>query len=272
MTIPIVIYCFIQGLTEFLPVSSQGHLVIFNNFFPISKEINIRTLNIIAHFGSLLAVIIYYHKAILKLMVCIPNILRSDIDKNVSLLINITISTLPIFLIGYILMFFLHGDFFNSLKLVGWTTLIFGILLLIIDKNCLRIKNIDDLPKTSALLIGLAQCLAIIPGVSRSGSVITIMRLFGYERIGSAHYSNLLSIPAIIGAVGFLFFLDDESKIENIINLTNFLIFSLSFLFSIIFISFMISWLKRSSFAIFMYYRIILGLFVLAVTYSSYFI
>lgn len=272
MTLPIVIYCFIQGLTEFLPISSQGHLVIFNHFFPISNEIDIQSLNIIAHFGSLIAVIIYYHKTILKLLACLPNILRSDIDTNVSLFINLIISTLPIFLVGYIIMFFLHGDFFNSLKLVGWTTLIFGILLFIIDKNCLRIKGLDQLPKTSAFLIGLAQCLAIIPGVSRSGSVITIMRLFGYDRIGSAHYSNLLSIPAILGAMGFLLFLDNESQIENIINLTNFLIFSLSFLFSIIFISFMISWLKKSSFAIFMYYRIFLGLFVITVTYSSYFI
>ena len=157
MSLPIVLFSFIQGLTEFLPISSQGHLIIFNTIFPIKTEIDIRSLNIIAHFGSLAAVIIYYRSEVIKLMFSLPNVFRTDIDNNAGTLINLIISTIPIFIIGYILTFFLQTNFFNSLKLIGWTTLIFGVILFIVDKGCLRIKTMDRLPKKLHFILELVS-------------------------------------------------------------------------------------------------------------------
>lgn len=269
MTLSLFIFCFIQGITEFLPISSQGHLIFFNHFYPITDEnISIRELNIIAHFGSLLAVILYYYRDVFRLIMCVPNFFRSDIDNYVNLLKNLIISSIPIFICGYSVSVLIDGAFFESLTLIGWTTLFFGILLFFVDQNCLRIKSVDTLPHTSAILIGLVQCLAIIPGVSRSGSVITVMRLFGYTRVESANYSNLLSIPAIIGAMTYLLMSSESnSNLEKIINIKSIIILFVSFFFSYIFIHFMVSWVRKSSFAIFMYYRIILGILILTFTY-----
>ncbi|MDC3091874.1 undecaprenyl-diphosphate phosphatase [Rickettsiales bacterium] len=273
MTISLFIFCFIQGITEFLPISSQGHLIFFNHFFPITdKNISIRELNIIAHFGSLLAVILYYYKDVFRLIMSVPNFFRSDIDSYVNLLRNLIISSIPIYICGYSVSILIDGAFFESLTLIGWTTLFFGILLFFIDKNCLRIKSIDTLPNTSALLIGLVQCLAIIPGVSRSGAVITVMRLFGFTRVESANYSNLLSIPAIMGAMTYLLvFSESNSDLEKITNVRSIIVLFVSFFFSYIFIHFMVSWVRKSSFAIFMYYRIILGMLILISTYFQLF-
>ena len=274
MNFALLIYCLIQGATEFLPISSQGHLIFFNHHFPIATEnLLIRDLNIIAHSGSLLAVIIYYHKEVLRLALSIPNFFRSDLDSYVDLLKNLMISSIPIYFCGYFISYFINDAFFESLLLIGWTTVIFGIILFIVDKNCLRIKNIESLPNTSAFYIGLVQCLAIIPGVSRSGSVLTIMRLFGYTRLESANYSNLLSIPVILGAMTYLIIFKetDNSYIEDVFNLKTALIFFVSFIFSYFFIHFMITWVKKSSLAIFMYYRVILGTLILTFTYYDLF-
>ena len=274
MSLPLLIYCIIQGATEFLPISSQGHLIFFNHHFSVANEhLSIRDLNIIAHFGSLLAVVIYYRKVCLRLVLSIPNFFRSDLDSYVNLLKNLMISCIPIYFCGYFISYFINEAFFESLLLIGWTTVIFGIILFIVDKNCLRIKNIENLPNMSALYIGLAQCLAIIPGVSRSGSVLTIMRLFGYTRLESANYSNLLSIPVILGAMTYLIIFKetDNSYIEDVFNLKTALIFFVSFIFSYFFIHFMITWVKKSSLAIFMYYRVILGTLILTFTYYDLF-
>lgn len=267
MYIPVLVFCFIQGFTEFLPISSQGHLIFFNTFFPLDQSIDVRTLNIIAHFGSLIAIIIYYHKEVISLCTCIPNFFRSDIDNNVLKFKNIIVSSIPLYICGYIISLFVNNNFLESLEIIGWTSLVFGILLYFIDKNCLRIKTLENMPIVTAFYVGIIQCLAIIPGVSRSGAVITILRLFGYSRIESANYSNLLSIPAILGAIGYLVITQDNS--ENYLNILTIVIFTLSFLFSIIFIHFMISWLKKSSYAIFMYYRIFLSLLILFLTYFN---
>ena len=274
MNFALLIYCLIQGATEFLPISSQGHLIFFNHHFPIATEnLLIRDLNIIAHSGSLLAVIIYYHKEVLRLALSIPNFFRSDLDSYVDLLKNLMISSIPIYFCGYFISYFINDAFFESLLIIGWTTLIFGIILYMVDKSCLRIKNIESLPNISAFYIGLAQCLAIIPGVSRSGSVLTIMRLFGYTRLESANYSNLLSIPVILGAMTYLIIFKetDNSYIEDVFNLKTALIFFVSFIFSYFFIHFMITWVKKSSLAIFMYYRVILGTLILTFTYYDLF-
>ena len=269
MYVTILIFCLIQGFTEFLPISSQGHLIIFNNFFSLEqKNLSIRELSIIAHFGSLFAIIIYYHKQCIKLILAFRNFFQSYLDQNTVLLKNLIYSSIPIFIIGYLIADFVSEDIFKSIRLIGWVTLIFGLILYFIDKSCLRIKNIENISINTAIIIGIIQCFAIIPGFSRSGAVLTIMRLLGYSRESSVNYSNLLSIPAISGAMGYLLIQDTIIfSVENTMNMVSFTVLIASFIFSIIFIHFLVIWVRKSSLSIFMWYRVIFGLIILAYSY-----
>ena len=269
MIVYLVIFALIQGFTEFLPISSQSHLILFNNFF-INENHNILNLTIIAHLGSLIAIIIYHYSLCLKLIFSVSNIFRSDIDKNVVLFKNVIISSMPIFVIVYLMNLFLELEDLSNFKLIGWMTLIFGILLYVFDKACLRIKSINIMDLKTAVFVGLIKCLAIIPGSSRSGLVITSMRFLGFTRYDSTIYSNLLSIPTIAGATIFMIIENYENNvISNILNFDYLVVLLLSFIFSIIFIHFLLNWVKKSSFAIFMIYRVILGITLLFLSYSN---
>jgi len=269
MYVPILLFCLIQGFAEFLPISSQAHLIIFNNFFSLEQEsLSIRELTIIAHFGSLLAIIIYYYKQCIRLILSFRYFFQSYLDHNTVLLKNLIYSSIPIFIIGYLIADFISEDIFRSIKLIGWVTLIFGIVLYFIDKSCLRIKNLVNISPKIAVIIGIVQCFAIIPGFSRSGAILTIMRLLGYTRNSSVNYSNLLSIPAISGAMGYLLIQDTTIfTLENTMNRISIIVLIVSFIFSSIFIHFLVVWVRKSSLSIFMWYRVIFGLIILVYSY-----
>ncbi len=261
----IFFFCFIQGFTEFLPISSQGHLILFNNYYSInSAEISIDQATILAHFGSLFAVIIYYFKTLKGFLFSIKLIDRPDIDRNSFLMVNLIISSVPIFFIGYVVAKLINYNEEKIIVIIGVTSILFGIILFIVDKFCLRIKNLNSLTYFTSFLIGFFQCFALVPGVSRSGSVITAMRFFGFQRKFSVKYSNLLSIPVIIGATGYLFTKAvAESSLDLIISFPSFVIFFLSFIFSIFFIFVFVSWVRKFSLSIFVVYRLIFGSWIL---------
>ena len=266
----IIIFALIQGFTEFLPISSQGHLIFFNDIFDISElsTISILEMNIIAHMGSLFAVILYYRKTIFHWVFSFNMLIRPDLDKKSYLLLNIIISSIPVFIFGYFFAKYFNYDNQLLLLLISITSIIFGVLIYTFDKYCLRIKNLEGLTYKLSFFIGLFQCLALIPGVSRSGSIITSMRFFGFRREFAVEYSNLLSIPVILGAVSYLI-IENSSLIQfgvfsSLISLT-LLIFS--FLFSIIFLFFFIKWVQRFSFALFAIYRVLFGLAILGYFY-----
>lgn len=266
MNLTIFLFCLVQGITEFLPISSQAHLLLFNNFFFITNEnFTIRQLNILVHFGSLLAIVVYYFGDCLRLLISLKNFFRGDLDPFVHFFYAIIVATLPIIIFGFLIAKFVQVDFLHSFHLIGWTTLIFGIFLFVIDKSFLTIKNLDYLPLNTAFKIGILQAFALIPGASRSGMVIIGMRMFGYNRVGSAKFSNLLSIPAIFSAMGYMIYNSEEKII--LFNFTSFFVIFFSFIFSLVFIHFMVTWIRNSSFAIFMYYRIILGIIILSIFY-----
>ncbi|MBH43580.1 MAG: hypothetical protein CMP25_02190 [Rickettsiales bacterium] len=266
MYVLIALYCLIQGFTEFLPVSSQAHLIVFNNFYELELNgLSMRSLNIMAHFGSLLAIITYYFRDCITLILSVKNFFQSYLDPNTILLKSIIYASLPLFFIGYFAANQISENFLESLVVIGWISIIFGILLYFVDKYCLRIKHLDRINLTSSLAIGFFQSLAIVPGFSRSGAVLTIMRFFGFTRSDSVKFSNLLSIPAIGGATIYLI-LNLETVGNNPIEFFNFynvLIILLSFSFSIFFIHFLVSWVQKSSLAVFMWYRIIFGIFII---------
>ena len=262
----LIAFCLIQGFTEFLPVSSQGHLIIFNSVFPIDdySGVTVHEATIIAHFGSLLAIITFYRRVLLDLLFSIKMIDRPDIDKNSFILLNLVISSIPIIIAGYVVSKILDYNGNEILNIIAISSIFFGIVLFFADKFCMRIKNQNSLNYLMSFFIGIFQCAALIPGVSRSGAVITIMRFFGFQRQFSVEYSNLLSIPVITGAMIFMLVNSSfGSSFGVLINFHTFIIFFLSFLFSIIFIYFFVIWVKKFSLFIFVIYRVSFGLWIL---------
>ncbi len=261
----IILFAFLQGFTEFLPVSSQGHLIVFNNIYKIDNtiDISIHQSAIIAHFGSFFAVFVFYFKTIKGFLFSIKMIDRPDIDKDSFLLVNLIISTLPVVIMGY---FFSKAFDYNNdyiLTIIATTSIVFGILLFVVDTFCLRIKNQNSLNYKTSFFVGICQCAALIPGVSRSGAILTGMRFFGFQRKFCVHYSNLLSLPVILAATTLMLTSTFEDfSINMIINLSGMIIFSLSFLFSLIFIYFFVSWVKKFSLFIFVLYRMLFGAFL----------
>ena len=257
----IIILSLIQGITEFLPISSSAHLIIIPEFF-----LNIdssRGFDVSLHFGSLLAVIYYLKKDLIKI---ISDILYFKKDhEGFIILKNIIISTIPVTIVGF-LVHINNFDIIRSLEVIGWTTLIFGILLGIADRNLKVIKYFKSLNLKDALVIGIAQTLAIIPGTSRSGIVITAGLYMGFSRFDASKYSLLLSIPVIIAATtlesinlfiekGFFF---NNEMIMGII---------LSFCVALITITLFMKWINKASLKIFVAYRIMLGILILIYAY-----
>ncbi len=256
----------LQGLTEFLPVSSSGHLILFSKFttFPDQGL----ALDVAVHVGSIIAVMIYFSETIWEMVkgflksYCIPNF-KNQGSKLAWLII---IGTIPAVIAGLFLV--QSGtDELRSARLIGWTMLGFGIVLFIADKIGMTIRKIEHLGILDALLIGLAQCLALIPGTSRSGITITMGRFLGLERREAAKFAMLLSIPTIAGAgvlVGW-----DLYQQGNIMELMYAMDgITYSFIASILAIYIIMWWLKKSTFLPFVIYRLCLGSYLLLDSYG----
>ena len=250
--IEIFLLSLIQGITEFLPISSSSHLIIFSNFTGFKDQS--LSIDISLHIGSFLAVITYFHKD-----------LRSFI-KNKILFFKILIASLPVMIFGFFLIQTGLIDKIRNIEVIGWTTLIFGILLYISDKFKSE-KNISiNLRYKNAIFIGLFQILSLIPGVSRSGISITAARLLNFKRFDAAKISFLLSIPTL-GAVS-IFGVKNLIYSEDLnFSLLNLLSIFLSFVFSFITIKYFLKYIKNFSLNIFVAYRIVLGLILLLVAY-----
>ncbi len=250
--IEVFILSIIQGITEFLPISSSSHLILTSNY--LSFENQSLSIDISLHIGSFVAVIVYFGKDIL------------NYTKNKLLFLKIIISSFPIMLFGYFLIKYSLIDQLRSIKIIGWTTIIFGILLYITDK----FKTDKQLDKNfsfkSAIFIGILQVLSLIPGVSRSGITITASRILNFNRFDSAKISFLLSIPTL-GAVT-IFGINNLIQTENInFSLLNLIAIILSFIFSFVTIKFFLQYIQKFSLNIFVLYRVTLGVILLIVAY-----
>ena len=250
--IELFLLSFIQGVTEFLPVSSSSHLIIISKFVDFQNQ-NL-SIDVSLHIGSFLAVVVYFYKEILNFF------------KNKELFLKILIASIPTILVGYVLV---HTGFINvlrSVEIIGWTTVIFGLFLYFSDKFNLD-KNIDiNFNYKSAIIIGFFQILSLVPGVSRSGITITAARLLKFKRYDSAKISFLLSLPTL-GAVS-IFGLTNLILSKNIeYSLLNFISIFLSFIFSYITIRFFLIYIKKFSLNLFVFYRLVLGIIILAFIY-----
>ena len=258
----ILLFALLQGLTEFIPVSSQGHLILFNKFFNINliSQITILEANVIAHAGSLFAVSLFYSKRIFSLLISLKHIVRPDIDKDANLAIQIITATIPILLCGFFFSKYFNYDDKKLLLIIGITSIFFGIVLFVFDKFCLTVKGSQEMSFLTSLYVGIFQCLALIPGVSRSGSIIIFLRFSGYNRNFAVFFSNLLSVPVILAATTLITYQNKEIfLLTEYLNFHSIGIFIFSLIFSLIFLQFLVSWVRNSSFLIFAIYRILFG-------------
>jgi len=251
-SIEILILSVIQGISEFLPISSIAHLVLISNYYVFVNQ-NL-LIDICLHLGSLLAVIIYFRDDLIHFI------------KNKNFLIKILIGTVPIIPIGYI--FYQTGiiNHLRSLEIIGWMSLIFAILLYISDKTKIKKKINTDFSKQSVIIIGLFQVLALIPGVSRSGITITSGRFLGFDRFDSAKISFFLSIPTLFAAsILGVYNIYKEGSSE--LNYLAIIAVIFSFIFSYATIAIFLNFIKKFNLNIFIIYRIILSLFILGMVY-----
>ena len=251
-SVEILILSAIQGVSEFLPVSSVAHLVLISKYYAFVNQ-NL-LIDICLHLGSLLAIIFYFRNDLFNLL------------KNRSFLIKILVGTIPIIPVGYILYQTGLINQLRNLEVIGWMSLIFGIFLYISDKSKITKKINTSFTNKSAIIIGLFQVFSLIPGVSRSGVTITSGRLLGFNRFDSAKISFFLSIPTLTAAslLG-IYNIFKEGSAE--LNFLAIIAVIFSFIFSYITIALFLNFVKKFSLNIFIIYRIALSLFILGIVY-----
>ena len=251
-SVEILILSAIQGISEFLPVSSSAHFVVVSKYYVFTNQSLL--IDICLHLGSLIAIIFYFRNDLFNFI------------KNKSFLIKILIGTMPIIPVGYILYQTGLIERLRSLEVIGWMSLIFGILLYVSDKSKITKKINSKFTNKSAIIIGLFQVLALIPGVSRSGITITSGRLLGFDRFDSAKISFFLAIPAL-AAASFLGIYNIYKVGSDELNFLAIIAVIFSFIFSYFTIALFLNFIKKFSLNIFIIYRIILSLFILSIVY-----
>lgn len=251
-----IILGLIQGLTEFIPISSSGHLVIAQTFMSgASDHLFLEFINI----GTMLALFVFFRKRIWEILQDI------FINKKYKLAINIIITVLPAGLLGFFLSDFIGSTaFFSSAVVVVFTLAIVGIVMVLVEKlpKLSAVKDGEALTKSRAFIIGLAQAVALIPGVSRSGSTILAGRFMGLKPAEAAEYSFLASLPIMVGVTLKVLVSDTDYLMANAGTL--FVSNLAAFIAGLFAVGFLMQYLSKHSLAIFGWYRIVLAI-ILAV-------
>ena len=249
--IEILILSAVQGISEFLPISSSAHLIIVSNLYELKNSSLL--IDISLHLGSLLAIIFFFRKDLF------------DLKNNQKLLSLIIIGSIPLIIFGYILHTTELIDLLRNIKIIAWTTLFFGIILYFADQKKIDQNLSTNLNLRSIIFIGLFQILALIPGVSRAGITITAARFLNFNRVDSGKISFLLSIPALAGAsfLGIKDVFNESIEVNYIVSIA----VILSFLFSYTTVKFFLNYLNKFSLNIFVIYRIIISLILFAIIY-----
>ena len=249
--IEILILSAVQGISEFLPISSSAHLIIVSNLYELKTSSLL--IDISLHLGSLLAIIFFFRKDLF------------DLRNNHKLLSLIIVGSIPLIIFGYILHTTELIHLLRNIKVIAWTTLFFGIILYFADQRKIDQNISTSLNIKSILFIGLFQILALIPGVSRAGITMTAARFLKFNRVDSGKISFFLSIPALAGA-SFLG-LKDAFKEPLELNYAVATAVLLSFLFSYTTVKFFLNYLNKFSLNIFVIYRIAISLMLFMIIY-----
>ena len=265
-TIQILWLSVLQGLTEFLPISSSAHLILFSKFTGYADQGLM--IDVALHLGSIVAVCIYFYREIWEMLkgLCKAKLLPCFKYEGNYLFYKLLLAAIPALMFGVFLKFF-GMEWLRNPKIIGWTMIIGGLLLFFADKMSMTIKKVNNLNLKDAFLVGCAQCLSLIPGISRSGITITMGRFLGLERREAAKFSMLLAIPTILAAAIWqaieLYTLGEYGELPFVIDAIWY-----SFIASLVAIYGMMWWLKKSTFLPFVVYRIILGLYLILDSYK----
>ena len=266
--IKVLILSLVEGLTEFIPVSSTGHMIIAEHFLKLSENAGfVSAFQIIIQLGAILSVVVYFWDRIWPFSRKISKNRRREI---IEMWIKIVIAVLPAVVLGLLLDDIIEEYFFNPIT-VSIMLIFYGIILILIEsgkrKND-KIKNISELPLLTAFGIGIFQCLAMVPGTSRSASTIIGGVLLGLNRVLATEFSFFLAISTMVGAslLKIVKMMDSLSLYEwFLIGLG----FALSFIIAYLVIKIFMDYIKKHDFKIFGYYRIVLGIITLILFFTG---
>lgn len=259
----IIVLALVQGVTEFLPISSSAHLILVPHIFGWPDQGVL--LDVAVHVGTLLAVIIYFRRDVQAAISGFLGMLVGRRDGNVKLALLLAIGSLPVILVGFLLNSYVEE--LRDFRILGWTTLVFGIILYLADRFGSISRRLAQMHRSDAVMIGLAQVLALVPGTSRAGITMTAARALGISREDAARFSMLLSIPTIIAAgtlEGFVLYQQGNTALTGAA-VTG---MALSCITALAAIALMMAWLRRATFKPFVVYRVILGVILLAFGYN----
>ncbi|SHI38665.1 Undecaprenyl-diphosphatase [Shimia gijangensis] len=262
----ILLVAIIQGLTEFLPVSSSGHLILLPNL--TSLEDQGQAIDVAVHLGTLAAVVVYFWSDVRLAVGGLPRLVTGRVDTEGSKLAFLLImATIPVVVLGFILSVTGLSDAMRSITVIGWTMLGFGILLWWMDQKGSSDKSSGDWNLRDAMIMGFWQAVALIPGTSRSGITITGARALGYERSDAARLSMLMSIPTII-ASGVLLGAKVAGNADLQTARDGAIAAGFSFVAALLALGLMMRLLRSVSFTPYVIYRIALGSVLLVIAYS----
>ena len=254
----------IQGLTELLPISSSGHLEIIPWLFNWTSDpqfnIDFEGFDVALHFGTFLAIALFFFKDWIKLIVGGFNqVVKKKKTTEGRMFWYLVIATIPGGIIGLLLDTF-AGDILKKPIIIAIALIVMGIILYFVDKKSKSTTNYEHMSFKQTFLIGLSQCLAFIPGVSRSGITMTAGRAMGVDRTSAARYSFMLSAPIVFAATIF--------KLKDFVfNIPFFIGVLTSFIVGIIVIKWLLNYLQKGSFKLFAIYRVIFGIIIIVFTF-----
>ena len=260
----LVLVALIQGITEFLPVSSSGHLILLPQLTGLEDQGQV--IDVAAHVGTLVAVIIYFWADVKLALLGTLRLMRGKIDtKGAFLALCLLVATIPVILFGLVLKVTGLADAMRGITVIGWSMLIFGIILYWADQTGPVTRKAEEWTMKHAIIMGLWQCLALIPGTSRSGITITGARQLGYNRSDAARLAMLMSIPTIIASAALLSLdvIGTPGVMGDIA-----IVATLSCIAALVALGLMMKLLQSVSYTPYVIYRVILGLILLGVAYT----
>ena len=258
----------VQGLTEFLPISSSAHVRLFGEFLPSGSDPG-ATFTAIVQCGTELAVLIYFRLDLVRILKAVflfvlrkPSNQGSEVQQNARLGGLILLGSIPIFVLGFIGQGYIRENF-RSLWLISFTLIAFGIALGLTDHFGKRVKGLEDLSRRDGVIYGLAQSLALLPGVSRSGATIAMGRLLGYRRDAALRYSFLLAIPAVLGSGTYELLNSRNEPTNNFSGIETASATLVAFAVGYIVIAWLMKFVQTRSFLPFVIYRVLLGVMII---------
>ena len=268
MDIGVIILAIIQGIAEFLPISSSAHLIIFRDLFGIGANSVSGDLalafDIALHFGTLLAIAIYFFKDFWNMV--ISGVTKGIKTKDGKLFWFIVVATIPAAVVGVLFEEVIEEAIRSNYILIGIALIVMGIIIYLADKHSKQEKNFEKMSFKDAILVGCSQVFALIPGFSRSGTTIAAARCLKLEREQAAKFSFYLSAPVVLGAVVLSIF--DSTTINAITsNVSIFIVgVGVAFISGLLCIEFLLRYIKKNDFKLFMWYRVLLGIVVIIYT------